>query len=60
MIKSCEDITTLDEFEYWAAARGKMLRIGLEETAEILCWDSENLMCPELFENLFEKEIFRK
>ncbi|KKM05716.1 hypothetical protein LCGC14_1751250 [marine sediment metagenome] len=59
MIRSCEDVKTLDEFAEWITFRANVLRMGLDETAEMLCWDSGNLICPELFEDLFEKETLR-
>lgn len=59
MIKSCEDIKTLDEFEELLNFRANALRMGLDETARMMCWDAGNLVCPEFFEALFEKEMLR-
>ena len=57
MIKSCEDIETLDEFEKWIGFRANALRMGLFETADIVCWGEGELMDPEVFTVLFEKEL---
>lgn len=54
MIKSCENIETLDEFEELLNFRANVLRMGLDETARMLCWDAGNLVCPEFFVTLLE------
>lgn len=56
MIRSCENIETLDEFEEWIGSRANALRMGLQETADIVCWSEGELMDPELFTALLEKE----
>jgi len=59
MITSCEDITTLDQFEEFMNFRANILRLGLEETANMLCWhDTGHLMCPELFNVLLDEDTF--
>ncbi|KKM69943.1 hypothetical protein LCGC14_1445690 [marine sediment metagenome] len=59
MIKSCESIKTLDEFEELMESRANALRMGLEETARMVCWDERNLVCPEFFVALLEQDIVR-
>ncbi len=59
MIRSCEDVETLEEFEELMEFRANALRMGLEETARMVCWDTGNLVCPEFFVALFEQEIVR-
>lgn len=59
MIKSCEDVETLDDFEELMEFRANALRMGLEETARMVCWDAGNLVCSELFVALLEQDIVR-
>lgn len=59
MIKSCKDVETLDDFEELVEVRANALRMGLEETARMVCWDAGNLMCPDFFVALFEQDIVR-
>ncbi len=57
MIRSCEDIKTLDEFEELMEFTANSVRMGLQETADIVCWSKGELIAPKLFEALFEKEL---
>ena len=57
MIKSCEDIKTIDEFEELMESCVNSVRMGLQETADIVCWSKGELIAPELFESLFVKEL---
>ncbi len=57
MIKSCEDVKTLDEFEELMEFTANALLMGLQETGDIVCWSKGELIDPELFEALFEKEM---
>jgi len=59
MIKSCEDIETLDEFEELMESTANALRMGLHETGDIICWSQGELVDPELFEALYEEEILK-
>ncbi len=58
--RSCEDIRSVDEFENFIEFRANALRMGLDETARILCWDAKNLISLELFKNLYEGKTFTK
>jgi len=46
MIKSCEDITTTDEFDIFYNIYHNTHNIGLEETADIMCWDETYVVNP--------------
>jgi len=62
MIKSCEDIKTLDEFEELMESTANASRMGLQETVYIVCWSKGELIDPELFTalyELYEEEIFK-
>ena len=48
MIKSCEDVRTISDFNEFYNARYNADRVGLIETADILCWDENNLISPEV------------
>jgi len=50
MIRSCEDIKTSIDFVEFYNFRHNTHDMGLEETADIICWDRSNIICPELFE----------
>jgi len=54
MIKSCEDVKTLNDFftfsEFWRKAK----EMGLKETIEMISWDERHLICPKLFTALSE------
>ena len=56
MIKSCEDIETLDEFEELMKSTANALCMGLQETGDIVCWSKGELIDPKLFEALYEEE----
>ena len=58
MIRSCEDVKTLDEFEELMELCANALRMGLQETVDVVCWSKGELIDPDLFDKLFE-EIFR-
>ena len=47
MIKSCEDVTTLDEFEKFIQLRINTIEVGLIETARILRWDAGHTIHPD-------------
>lgn len=53
MIRSCEDVKTVDNFEELVVVRIETIKIGLCETAEMLCWDKKYIICPILVETLF-------
>lgn len=57
MTKSCEDVKTEDEFEELMEVWANAYRMGLQETVDIACWSKGELIDPELFEALFEKEL---
>jgi len=48
MIRSCEDVKTVSDFNEFYDARYNAYIIGLKETADIICWDENNLISPEL------------
>lgn len=52
MIKSCENIETLDEFYAFGYFLSRTYNIGLIETASIRRWDLTHLISPVLFEEL--------
>ena len=57
MIRSCEDIETLDDFRKFAKYREDAFEMGLKETASIMCWNKFAVMNPNLFDTLFEKNL---
>lgn len=57
MIRSCEDIKTLDDFKKLVKYRDGANSVGLEETASIICWDKVTTMNPDLFNRLFKERL---
>ncbi len=57
MIRSCEDVKTLDEFEELMQSCANALRMGLQETADVVCWSKGELIDPDLFDRLFEEKF---
>jgi len=55
MIKSCEDIKTLDEFHKLGDYRLRTIDIGLLETANMLSWNRGCLISPDLFDMLVDE-----
>ena len=47
MIKSCNDVTTLNEFEEFIILRLNTVKVGLIETAKILRWDAGRNVNPD-------------
>ena len=60
MIRSCEDIKTLDEFEELMEFTANSVRMGLQETADVVCWSKGELIDPDLFDRLFEENFRTK
>ena len=59
MIKSCEEVKTIDNFDELVLFRSKTVRIGLRETAEMLCWNKKYIICPGLVEILYGRRPLR-
>jgi len=57
MIRCCEDIKTMDDFKKFAKYRGDAMEVGLEETANMLCWNEFTVMNSDLFDRLFEERL---
>jgi len=55
MIKSCEDVTTMDEFDEFMKLRLNTLQVGLIETAGILRWDSAHNIHPDTVQTLIQR-----
>ena len=53
MTKSCEDVTTSDEFEEFIKLKLNTVEVGLLETAKILCWDAQHLIRPDRIETFW-------
>lgn len=56
MIKSCEDITTLDDFYEFARSWHNAREMGLRETISMLSWGERNIISPKLFSTLTSYE----
>ena len=52
MIRSCNDVKTIKDFDEFYDVRYNAREMGLKETADIICWDEDNIICPELLESL--------
>jgi len=57
MIRSCENIQTLDDFKKFAKYREDAIDMGLKETASIMCWNRYAVMNPKLFDRFFEENL---
>ena len=55
MIRSCEDVKTLEEFHKFSNYRFRIIDIGLLETANMIAWNRGCLISPELINNLVDK-----
>ena len=53
MIRSCNDVTTLDEFEEFIKLRLNTVQMGLVETARILRWNAEHNIRPDRIETFW-------
>ncbi len=53
MIKSCEDIKTMNEFDSFHAYFVNTTNVGLVETARLIRWDQCRIMEPELFSKIY-------
>jgi len=47
MIKSCNDVTTMKDFEEFIKLRLNTVEVGLLETARILRWDAGHTVHPD-------------
>ncbi len=52
MIKSCEDVKTLNDFYEFSRYRNKTRDMGLIETNNMMKWSKNKLIDPELFTRL--------
>ncbi|KKM69941.1 hypothetical protein LCGC14_1445670 [marine sediment metagenome] len=55
MIRSCEDVKTMTEFNEFSRHSHRILSMGLSETAVMMRWSHHCLIRPDLFHNLVEK-----
>lgn len=53
MNRSCEDVTTLDEFEEFVKLRLNTIEVGLIETARILCCDDGHIIRSDRIETFW-------
>uniref|UniRef100_A0A0F9LZU9 Uncharacterized protein n=1 Tax=marine sediment metagenome TaxID=412755 RepID=A0A0F9LZU9_9ZZZZ len=49
MIRSCEDVETLNDFYEFARSWHNTRKMGLKETTNMTSWGRINLIDPELF-----------
>lgn len=54
MIKSCEDVKTINDFDEFYQTQRRVRIMGLKETAKLIAWDSPTIINPGLFANLFQ------
>lgn len=54
MIRSCNDIKTLNDFYEFSRSWRNACEMGLEETTNIISWSEITLINPELFSILTE------
>jgi len=47
MIRSCDDVTTMKDFEEFVKLRLNTVEVGLIETAGILRWDAGHIIRPD-------------
>jgi len=47
MIKSCNDVTTMKDFDEFIKLRLNTVEVGLIETARILRWDAQHNIRPD-------------
>ena len=47
MVNSCNDVTTMKDFEEFIKLRINTIEVGLIETARILRWDAGHTICPD-------------
>lgn len=52
MIRSCEDIKTMDEFQKFSNLFLNTRNVGLEETARLIIWSEHAIMDLETINNL--------
>lgn len=57
MIRSCEDIKTLDDFYEFAKSCNNADELGLRETVNMIRWNDIYIICPELFVILERKGV---
>lgn len=56
MIRSCEDVRTTAEFYEFTRSYRKTRKLGLKETARMLCWDDRSIIGPKLLVTLKERD----
>ncbi len=54
MIKSCEDVKTVNDFEEFCETLRSVRIMGLKETAKLIVWGSPAIINPGVFANLFQ------
>jgi len=59
MIKFCKDVKTQPDFEKFCDYRSHTADVGLRETSNMLNWDHDCLICPELFSVFLDEEAFK-
>lgn len=57
MIRSCNNIKSIDDFKKFAKYREYAIEMGLKETAFIICWSNSSVMNPDLFDRLYEEYL---
>ncbi len=56
MIKSCEDVKTLNDFYKFSKSWHNAREMGLKETVVMMRWSKIHLICPTLFATLTSYE----
>lgn len=54
MIRSCEDVETLNDFYEFSRSWRNARKMGLKETINIIKWNEITLINPKLFSALIE------
>ncbi len=53
MIRSCEDVKTMKEFHKFGNYRLQIIHLGLLETANMIAWNQDCLISPDLLNTLY-------
>ncbi len=56
MIRSCEDVKTTDDFQEFCNVLFNTYDMGLNETADTICWEDPNIISPKAFTNIYNKD----
>lgn len=54
MIRFCEDVETMNDFDEFYKIQRRVRIMGLHETAELILWRWPTIINPQMFANLFK------